>query len=417
MQRKLILSALAAAVAAPAVIAATAPTFAQEISFWSWRQEDREQYEEIIARFEAQNPGVEVAFEAFEASQYATILSTALAADNAPDSMMVRAYGAFEAVANGGYLMPLDEDKVPALADFPQSAVDAVTLRSDGVTYAVPFASQTMLVMYNKAIFDDLGIDEPQTWDDLIAAAETITEAGMFAFANGTATAWQNETLTFSLGASTMGQDFIADMRAGEADFTDERFIEALEKVNEIKPYLPDGYQGLDYPSAQQLFVSGLAAMFAGGSFEIANFRSQNPDLEIGLFAAPGADEGDTPLVATFFDGGYAGSATTEHEEAVLKWLNFLATQEFGQMFANSLGNITPIPGVTFEDPLLQEVADLNANSIPYVMLTDFRYQEPSGSVLIQSEVQKMMAGEATPEEVGQAVTEGIATYHEPFQD
>lgn len=417
MQRKLIATALATAVAAPAIVMATAPAFAQEITFWSWRQEDRAQYEAIIADFEAQNPGIEVTFEAFESSQYPTILSTALAADNAPDAMMVRAYGAFEAVANGGYLMPLNEENVPALADFPQSAIDSVTLRSDGVTYAVPFASQTMLVIYNKAIYEQLGLAEPETWDDLIANAESIKQAGMFAFANGTATSWQNETIVSALGASAIGQNFIEEMRAGVADFTDSRFIGALERLEQIKPFFPDGYQGLDYPSSQQLFVSGLAAMFAGGSFEIANFMSQNPDLDLGLFPSPASVPGGVRLVGTFFDGGYAGSVTTEHPEAVMTWLNFLASQEFGQAFANSLGNITPIPGVTFENELLQEVAELNANSIPYIMLTDFRYQEPSGSVLLQSEVQKMMAGETTPEAVGQAVTEGIATYHEPFQN
>ncbi len=417
MQRKLIASVLAAAVAAPAVLVATAPAFAQEITFWSWRQEDRDEYEAIIADFEAQNPGIDVVFEAIEATTYNTILSTALAAENAPDAMMVRAYGSFEAVANGGYLMPLGEDVIPALADLPESAVNSVTLRSDGVTYAVPFASQTMLVMYNKAIFADLGLEEPRTWDELNAAAETIKGAGLFPFANGTATAWQNETLTFSLGASTIGQDFVADVRAGDADFTDERFVGALNRLVEVQQHMPDGYQGLDYASSQQLFVSGLAAMFAGGSFEIANFRAQNPDLDLGLFAAPAAQAGDTQLVSNFFDGGYAGWADTEHPEAVKTWLNFLASREFGQAFANALGNITPIPGVTFEDPLLQEVAELNANSIPYLLLTDFRYQEPSGSVLLQAEVQRMMAGEATPEAVGQTVTEGVATWYEPFQN
>ena len=72
---------------------------------------------------------------------------------------------------------------------------------------------------------------------------------------------------------------------------------------------------------------------------------------------------------------------------------------------------------MTFDIPLLQEVAELNKNSIPYIMLVHFRYQEPSGSVLLQGAVQKMLAGEATPEQAAAEVTEGIKTYYEPFQD
>jgi len=393
-----------------------APAFAQEISFWSWRQEDRAVYQQIIDAFQAANPGITVRFEAFEAASYATILSTALAADNGPDSMMVRAYGAFETVANGGYLLPLTADDVPGLAGFPATALAANTLRSDGQLYAVPFASQTMLVIYNRDIFDQLGLSEPQDWAELISHAEAIRAAGLFPFANGTATAWQNETILSALGASTIGRDFYDDLIADRTDFNDPRFVAGLERLLEISAYFPDGFIGLDYPSSQQLFASGMAGMFAGGSFELANFRSQNPSLNLGVFAAPGQSADDEKLVATFFDGGYAGYSKTQHPEAVKTWLAFLATPEFGQIFANELGNITPIPGVTFDNPLLQDVARLNQNSVPYIMLTNFRFQEPSGSVLLQAEVQRMLAGQTTPEAAARAVTEGIATYHEPFR-
>jgi raffinose/stachyose/melibiose transport system substrate-binding protein len=395
----------------------TAPAFAQELTFWSWRQEDRAQYEEIIAAFEAANPGITINFEAYEAANYNTILSTALSGGTGPDIMMVRAYGAFETVASGGYLMAIDEETVPGLANLPEPALAAETLREDGQIYAVPFASQTMLVIYNRDIFDQLGLEEPSTWDELIAASQAIEEAGMFAFANGTGEAWQNETIVSALGSSIIGKDFYDDLMAGETDFTDERFVAALAALDEIKEYFPDGFQGLDYPSSQQLFASGMAGMFAGGSFEIANFRSQNPDINLGVFPAPVAEEGDEHLVGLYFDGGYAGNANTEHPEAVQAFLSFTASEEFGNMFANSLGNISAIPGVTFESELLQEVAELNQNSIPYIMLVHFRFQEPSGSVLLQQEVQRMMAGEGTPEGAAQAVTDGIATYYEPFQD
>jgi raffinose/stachyose/melibiose transport system substrate-binding protein len=306
---------------------------------------------------------------------------------------------------------------VPGLTALPEAALAAETLRADGTIYAVPFASQTMLVIYNKALFEQYGLEEPQTWEELMTVAQTLEGKGVFAFANGTATAWQNETIVSALGSSIIGEDFYQDMMAGDADFTDPRFVEALAAVQEASQYFPDGFIGLDYPSSQQLFASGMAGMFAGGSFEIVNFRSQNPDIELGVFPSPVAAEGDQHLVGLYFDGGYAGNAKTEHPEAVQAFLTFLASQEFGQQFANTLGNISPIPGVTFDDPLLQEVAELNEHAIPYIMLVHFRYQEPSGSVLLQGAVQKMMAGEATPEEAAAEVTEGIATYYEPFQD
>ncbi len=403
---------LAAAAASVAM-----PSLAQDLTFWSWRQEDRAAYEQFIDSFEAANPGITVKFEAHEAANYNTILSTALAGGEGPDVMMVRAHGAFETVAGGGYLMPLDAATIPGLDAIPAPALAAETLRTDGKVYAVPFASQTMLVIYNKALFEKFGIAEPTTWEELMAAAKTLEDNGIFGFANGTATAWQNETIVAALGSSIIGTDFYGQLMAGTTDFNDPRYVEALAAVKEASQYFPDDFIGIDYASSQQLFAAGLAGMFAGGSFELANFKSQNPDIQLGVFAPPVSDTGDQHLVGLYFDGGYAGNAKTDHPEAVQKFLTFLASPEFAQVFANSLNNISPIPGVTFENPLLQEVAELNQNSIPYIMLVHFRYQEPTGSVLLQAAVQKMLAGEQTPEQAAAEVTAGIATYYEPFQD
>lgn len=403
---------LAAAAASVAM-----PSLAQDLTFWSWRQEDRAAYEQFIDSFEAANPGITVKFEAHEAANYNTILSTALAGGEGPDVMMVRAHGAFETVAGGGYLMPLDAATIPGLDAIPAPALAAETLRTDDKVYAVPFASQTMLVIYNKALFEKFGIAEPTTWEELMAAAKTLEDNGIFGFANGTATAWQNETIVAALGSSIIGTDFYGQLMAGTTDFNDPRYVEALAAVKEASQYFPDDFIGIDYASSQQLFAAGLAGMFAGGSFELANFKSQNPDIQLGVFAPPVSDTGDQHLVGLYFDGGYAGNAKTDHPEAVQKFLTFLASPEFAQVFANSLNNISPIPGVTFENPLLQEVAELNQNSIPYIMLVHFRYQEPTGSVLLQAAVQKMLAGEQTPEQAAAEVTAGIATYYEPFQD
>jgi raffinose/stachyose/melibiose transport system substrate-binding protein len=392
---------------------------AQELQFWTWRAEDKAQYEQYIDTFEAANPGITVTFSAYESQGYFSALSTALTGGTGPDVMMVRPYGGLETISNGGFLLPLDATNVPALADFPAAALASETSRTDGKTYAVPFASQTMLVIYNKDLFTQAGItEEPQTWDELLAAAEKLKAAGLMPFANGTATAWQNESTFHALTSSIFGRGFYEDMIAGKADFTDARYVEALTAYNDISTkYFPEGFVGLDYPSAQQLFISGLAGMFAGGSFELAAFTSQNPNLNLGIFAAPGKTADAEKLGAIYFDGGYAVNATSKHPEAALKFANYLASLEFGQAFANGLKNISPIPGVTFDSEILQEVADLNAAStIPYIMFVHFRYAEPSGSALLQSEIQKMSAGQQTPEGVGKTVTEGVSAWYEPFK-
>ncbi|WP_313057366.1 extracellular solute-binding protein [Agrobacterium cavarae] len=406
---------LGAAIACSTILSASA-TFAADLTFWTWRQEDKAEYEKLFADFNKANPDITVKFEAFEATSYNTVLSTALAGGKGPDLMMTRTYGGIESLAGAGYLMPLDDTKIPALKGFSEPALASATMRSDKTLYAVPAASQTMLVIYNTEIFEKNGITEPKSWDEFIAACEKLKAAGVMPFANGTATGWQNETIVSALTSSIMGKAFYADLMAGKTDFNDKRYVEALTKLKEISQYFPDGFVGLDYASAQQLFTSGMAGMFAGGSFELANFAKQNPDLKMGVFAAPGLKAEDEKLVGLFYDSGFGGNAKPKDPQAVLKFLNYVSSKDFGQAFANGLNNVSAVPGVTFDNPLLAEVAALNKDSIPYMTLVNFRYGEPTGSNLIQAGVSKMLNGQATPAEVGKSMTDGLAAWYAPFK-
>ena len=403
---------------ASAVVAGLLSGAAQagELTFWSWRQEDRAAYQEFFAAFTKKNPDITVKFETFEPTNYPTILSTALTGGKGPDLMQVRAYGAFETIARPGYLEAINAASVPELGSIAPGALRGQTLTDDGKIYAVPFATQTMLVIYNTELFAKHGVKIPETWDDLLTAAKTLKAAGVTPFANGTATAWQNETIVGALLSSAMGRQFEADILAGKATFEDKRFTDALARLESLKDYFAPNYVGIDYASSQQLFAAGQAAMFAGGSFEIANFRKMNPAMKLDVFASPAVAKGEDTLVAQFLDGGYAVNAKSPAKVDAMKLLRFMASQEYGQMFANKLGNFSPIAGVAMDDPLLARVSALNAKSMSYLLLVHFRYKEPNGSVLLQSNVQKMMAGKATPAEVGAELTKGIATYYAPFK-
>jgi len=93
-----------------------------------------------------------------------------------------------------------------------------------------------------------------------------------------------------------------------------------------------------------------------------------------------------------------------------------MGTKAYGDKFSALLGNISPINGVVLQDNLLAKVAKLNDVSVPYIMAVYFRYDTPTGSELLQNGVQRMMAGNLTPQQVGAEVTQGIARYYVPFQ-
>lgn len=416
LDRRTILAGLGASTAALGAGIGPAAAQAAELSFWTWRQEDRSQYAQLFAMFGQANPNVRFNYQAFEPQNYGTALSTALAAGRGPDIIHIRAYGGLEQFSKAGYLEPLSPQTVPELANFSPSALASVTDRSDKKAYAVPFASQTLGILYNRDLLARHGVQPPETWDQFIAACKTLKDKGVVPIANGMATAFMAEIFAATMTLSLHGKGFNDDLVAGNATFEDPRYVGALAKLLELRDFMPTGFTGIDYPTMQQLFLSGRAAMFVGGSFEIANFRRQNPNLPMEFMAPPAPQAGAPRLVPVFYDGGYAINAKSDKKDIGIKLIRFFSTPEFGNKFSELLGNISPIAGVRIADPMLARVAELNKTSGDHITLVHFRYQDPTGSVLLTAGVQKLMAGSATPAQVAKEVTDGIATYHAPFR-
>ena len=110
-------------------------------------------------------------------------------------------------------------------------------------------------------------------------------------------------------------------------------------------------------------------------------------------------------------------ASTTQNSEEATKFLRFMATKEAGQFLADNLSLKSDVPGVDFSDPFLKRLGELNTDSTPYIMLVGFRYEQPTGSSLVQSALQGMMADSIDSQEVVNQVQEGVATWYKPFQN
>jgi raffinose/stachyose/melibiose transport system substrate-binding protein len=213
------------------------------------------------------------------------------------------------------------------------------------------------------------------------------------------------------------GQDFQQALQAGETDFTDPDYVASIEVVDQLKPYLPQDVVGVAYTDAQTLFTTGRAAMFAGGSFELGFFRAQAPDMEIGVFSVPPPPESpvDTPLVPGWADGSWGVNTDSLNKEAALDLVRWMATQEFGQMFTDELGQISGVPGTEPTDEVLAEIVTAyGEHPAPYLLLVDYRYGEPLGTDLMGEGMQELLLGDATPADVAKKVDEGISQWFEP---
>jgi len=388
-----------------------------KLTFWSWRVEDKWAYDRMIRVFQQKNPGITVEFVPFKQTEYNTILSSALTAGKGPDIIHLRAYGGLETFTAPGFIAALDFETVPELKTFSRTILEGARGRKDGKIYGVPFASQTLVLYYNKKIFAQHNLAVPKTWDEFLGLMKTLKDKGVLPLANGGKDGWTLEVLSGVIAPNFYGGTAFFDaVTRGQTSFKDPTYTGALARLLELRPYMHPNFMGVDYATMQQLFISEQAAMFIGGSWEIGFFRAQNRNLDFDIFAAPPLRAGQTPWVSSFNDGNYGINAKTPSMEAALKFIRFTATREFGQMFTDLLAQNSAVPGVVIKDPVLKRVQELNRKATPYIMLVGFRWQAPTGSTLLQSALQAMMAGTKTPEQVGEEVTRGLSVWFDPFR-
>jgi len=387
------------------------------LSVWSWRPEDEEAYTAIFDLYEEQHPGVTVEFRPYVNTEYNTILATGLTEEGGPDVAQLRAYGQLQPLVDAGQLLPLD-DEVEELSAFPDEILEGARGAEDDAVYGVPFAVQTLQVFYNRALFEEQGLEEPETWDEFLAVLDAFEAAGTTPIAATALDPWMLPILHDTLASARYGGPaFQEAVLAGETDFTDPDYVASIEVVQSLQEYLPDDVSGVAYTDAQTLFTTGQAAMFAGGSFELGFFRTQAPDLDIGAFSVPPPPGSpvEEALVPGYVDGSYGVNAASDQQEAALELVRWMATEEFGQAFTDQLGQISAVPGVEPSDELLAEiVTSYEASPAPYLLLVDFRYGEPLGTELMGTGMQELFLGSASPSDVATDVQEGIAQWFQP---
>jgi ABC-type glycerol-3-phosphate transport system substrate-binding protein len=387
------------------------------LKVWGWRQEDVAAYKRIFQIYEAAHPGVTVEYVPYKAEEYDTILRTGLSGANGPDVAQLRSYGLLQPLVASKSLVPLD-GKVEPLAKFPAEVLDGARGVKDKQVYGVPFALQTLHVIYNKTLFDEHKLSPPGSWNNLTKAFTTLRNADVIPLAATVTDTWMLPIQQEIFGASTYGgHDYLDQMLAGEAKFTGKPWVDSLTTWKGTSRFWEPQFEGVSYADAQALFTSGKAAMFPGGVWELAVFAQANPDLELGIFnvpAPPNAAVQET-LVPGYVDGSFGVSAKSAHQKAALELVGWMATPEFGRAFTDELRQISAVPGVQPSDELLAQALEAHlANPSPYVTYAYFSSGEPTAWDLASEALSKFVLGQSSAQQAAQHIQRGVDQWFEP---
>ncbi len=162
------------------------------IDFWTTdNEEDRViVYEEIAARFMAENPDIDVRIIPIEEAGVSQRIATALAANRLPDIVRM----GIERVATFAADEILDEDAAVAVIDsmgeddFRAGPLAMVTDPATGKYAAVPYDGWIQAIWYRADVFEEAGLEAPTTWEAIQAACETLPGTGNLLYAVGLGT-------------------------------------------------------------------------------------------------------------------------------------------------------------------------------------------------------------------------------------
>ncbi|NTV77685.1 MAG: sugar ABC transporter substrate-binding protein, partial [Clostridiales bacterium] len=293
----------------------------------------------MYEKFHEEYPDITVEIETIGYSDYFTQMQTRVAGGTAPDCYELNIENFAAYAANG----VLAEIKDVDTSGINKTALDAFNV--DGVQYGVPGCFSNVILIYNKDLFDQAGIEYPTndwTWEDAQVAAEAIRGLGDDYFGIYAPITY-NEF--FKVAAQYGGSLLNAD----KTEFT----INSPENIEAANMMVGRITESNVQPTEAQmgsmgdwdLFQSGKLGMIPTGIWAFSTF-AEGCDFEWDIVVEPGG----TQKATHFFSNAYVVNVDSANQEAAATWINWLASSPIAAQLRIAAG--WDLPAITDETVL-----------------------------------------------------------------
>lgn len=242
-----------------------------KVLIWSWYSETEEALNKAIDEFNQSQSEISVEQRVYGSSEYLQVLEAAIAGGKGPDVFGPHVHAVEYGLA-GQTIDLIESFGEDFLVKFFPSTRRQFT--AEGKQFAMGWMAQTFGFFYNPALFEQAGVAEtPETWDDLIAIAGKIREAGIIPWAFNNADKWLGADFFLPLITQvTDNPDLVYDLdehTKPDVSWNSQPVIDALGMVAKLvkAKVFQDGVNGTNWDQSTALFYSGKAAMFFAGSW------------------------------------------------------------------------------------------------------------------------------------------------------
>jgi raffinose/stachyose/melibiose transport system substrate-binding protein len=406
-------------VALAALITGLAAAQAGSLKIESWRNDDADIWNsKIIPAFNKHYPDIKVEFSATQPADYDAALNAKLDGSTAGDLITCRPFDRSLQLYQKHQIDGLNDLK--GMENFPDVAKAAWSTDDGKTTFCVPMASVIHGFFYNKDAFKKIGAAEPKTMAEFHAVLDKLKKDGTYTPIDmGTADQWEAATMGFqNIGPDYWkGETGRLALIAGKEKYSDPEYVAVFKELASWAPYMGNGYQAQKYPDSQNLFSLGKAAIYPAGSWDISTFRGQ-AQFPIGAFPPP-LPAGDTECyISDHTDIGMGVNSASKNKEDAKKFLEWLATPEFADVYANALPGFFPLSKapVTIKDDLANEIVSWRKDCKSTIRNS---YQILNrGTPNLENELWGVSAqvinGALTPDAAGKQVQDDLDKWYKP---
>lgn len=335
------------------------------LSFAIWDDNLNEVMESnhMVEKFQKKYPDIEIEIEKIkDDSEYWNIMEMRAAAEQLPDVML-----------NKTFTLSRFQDDMVDLKDTKAAAGSlwAEEYAIDGKVLGIPMTSGYEYVYYWKDMFEEAGVEVPQSWGEFQEAAERLQkhyggEEGFAALACGLKDEWTDYPYMEFMPALESGNGRNWDSMAGQdAPFSKGSDIfKAYQKVSGLFTSGALGKNPLNQGNNQAtfLFAERKAAMIALGDWGLQYIKNATDDISnLGAFYLPVRDSREDPFYVIVQPDNFLGiTAHSEHQEAARAFVEWFYSEEWYPEYLESITASSAMSGFPKEkDPVLSEADSL----------------------------------------------------------
>ncbi|MCL2000693.1 MAG: sugar ABC transporter substrate-binding protein [Planctomycetes bacterium] len=313
-----------------------------------WHEEVRK----MIPEFEKET-GIRVNMESFHEDQLSQKLAVELTAGTDIDVFIMRPLNEAKLFGRNGWCT----DLTPYVKNDPGFDFEDITpgaracVSYEGQLLGIPTSNESHVLYYRKDVFEKHGLQPPATFDELVAAAEKLTDRDNNFFAvllrgQRSALITQFSSFLYSMGGNWF------DPKTNTATFDTPEALQAIDLYGTLlRKYGPDGAPNMSWPQMMAIYQQGNGAMYIDASAHYPMLTDPTKSAladKTGIVPFPAGPAGAKPYDATAW--ALCIYSQSRHKDASWQFIRYFSDKKRAAYFQGEFG-YQGARKSAFEDP------------------------------------------------------------------